>query len=158
MKRLVIIRHAHAEHSNVTDFKRELTVAGGLEATAAGKILLTAKIIPDMVISSPAQRAACTAIAIAKSVNFPPKTIIFEHNLYFGDYADAISIIRHAPDNIDTLFIVGHNPTMIDVVNELSTDGIGHLPPAGMILLEWQCQSWRKIAKDKASGPCKLNP
>jgi phosphohistidine phosphatase len=158
MKRLVIIRHAHAEHSNVTDFKRELTVAGGLEAIAAGKILLTAKIIPDMLISSPAQRAASTAIAIAKTVNFPPKAIVFEHNLYFGDYADTLSIIRQAPDKIDTLFIVGHNPTMIDVVNELSTDGIEHLPPAGMILLEWQCQSWQEIARDNASGPCRINP
>ena len=61
MKKLIIVRHAHAVHDGSADFNRTLTREGQEEAVAAGKMLKKNELIPDMIISSPAARTVQTA-------------------------------------------------------------------------------------------------
>lgn len=150
MKRLVIIRHAHAKHSGHSDFERELNNAGAAEAIAAGKALFDAGVVPDLIFSSPSRRTTATVDAIAAVLDIHPSAIVFELDLYGGDEMDVLRLVGNAPDRVKTIFVVGHNPTMLDVINALADIEIDHLPPAGTVLLEFSIDSWQNLAANHA--------
>jgi phosphohistidine phosphatase len=67
MKTIIIIRHAKSSWSDLRldDFDRPLNKRGKRNAPFMGQKLKEKKIMPDIILSSPAKRARKTAIAIA---------------------------------------------------------------------------------------------
>ena len=63
MKTLYLIRHAKSswDDSTLTDFERPLNERGINDAPKMGKLLKEKNIIPELLISSPANRAISTA-------------------------------------------------------------------------------------------------
>ena len=84
MKTLYLVRHAKSswKYPNLDDFERPLNKRGRRNAPFMGKILKKLKVAPDLVISSPANRAATTARTIAGNIDYPLDKIRYSEIIY----------------------------------------------------------------------------
>lgn len=142
-RRLLIMRHAHAEHGAVADADRALTKKGRRAAEAAGERLADAGFLPDQVICSTARRAWETwkylrANARAESAEF---TVV--QDLYSAGVDDAFDLVNQVFDEVGTLLLLGHNPTMAELAQAFAdpdADGpdspIRSFPPASIAVVE----------------------
>ncbi|MFI6076754.1 SixA phosphatase family protein [Actinoplanes sp. NPDC051343] len=118
---LVILRHAKAETpGDRPDFERRLTTVGESDADAAGAWLADERLRPDLVLCSPAARTRQTwqgvSIALAQAL---PGTraaeVRYEKGLYDGGRTEVFDLLRRVSDEVRTVLVVGHNPTVSEV-------------------------------------------
>jgi phosphohistidine phosphatase len=118
----VLIRHAKAEADAATDAERPLAERGRLDAAAAGNWLAGLGVAPDLALVSPAVRARQTWDGIATTV--PTSETRVEKRIYENSVAELLSLISEIPDEVATLVLVGHNPSMHGLAITLD-DGTG---------------------------------
>jgi phosphohistidine phosphatase len=118
---LVLLRHAKAETpGELPDHERRLTTVGESDADAAGAWLADERLRPDLVLCSPATRTRQTwqgvSIALAQALpDTPAPEVRYEQGLYDGGRTEVFDLLRRVPDEVRTVLVVGHNPTMSDV-------------------------------------------
>jgi phosphohistidine phosphatase len=129
---LVLLRHAKARAPGESpDFERSLTERGLADAGATGTWLAAESLRPGLVICSSATRTRQTwqgvAIAIAAAEpNGGAPEVHYEQKLYDGGRTEMIDLVRAVPDDITTVLVIGHNPTVSDVSMLLRPDhGVG---------------------------------
>ena len=85
MKTLYLNRHAKSSWSDpsLNDFARPLNKRGMRDAPFMGQILSKKVSHPDIIYSSPANRAKTTAIHIAEAFNYDVDNIVEKHPLVF---------------------------------------------------------------------------
>jgi phosphohistidine phosphatase len=150
MKTLYLIRHAEAEDiiAGKQDFERALTEEGLQHTHNKAHFLKTHHIKPDLIISSPALRALTTAKIMAEHLQYPQTDIATDPQIYSGDVETIIEIIKQTPENISTLFLFGHNPTLTWLGHCLCEQTHTHLAPCGIIPLDFpQMKSWHELTK-----------
>lgn len=114
MRTLVLLRHAKAEHPEVgSDFDRRLTTRGEADATAAGAWLASSGLQPDLVLCSAAARTRQTWEGVATAL--PAPEVRYELSLYEGGRTEVFDLLRTVPDSVNTVLVIGHNPTMSEV-------------------------------------------
>lgn len=148
MKRLVIIRHGKSSwnYSNVSDADRPLKESGISNTIAMAGKLKAQFIHPDLLLSSPANRAMHTASIIARELDFPEEHIQIKPDIYSESEPAVLRIIQQADESSTTVFVVGHNPTFTFLANKFLKHPIANLPTSGMIILEFGCESWKNIS------------
>lgn len=121
VRTLVLLRHAKAvTPGDGPDFKRKLSKRGEADADAAGSWLADEGLWPDLVICSPATRTRQTwhgvavALAQANPEGSAPE-VHYEQGLYDGGRTEVIDLLRAVPEDVGTVLVIGHNPTMSDV-------------------------------------------
>jgi phosphohistidine phosphatase len=118
---LVLLRHAKAETpGELPDFERRLTTVGVSDADAAGAWLADERIRPDLVLCSPAARTRQTwqgvSIALAQAMpEVRAPEVRYEEGLYDGGRTEVFDLLRRVADEVRTVLVVGHNPTVSDV-------------------------------------------
>ena len=77
MKKLFLIRHAKSDWSNylLNDFDRGLNNRGLKDAPFMAKLLENKKIIPDLIISSPALRTKLTLELLLEKIDYKNEII-----------------------------------------------------------------------------------
>jgi phosphohistidine phosphatase len=129
---LVLLRHAKAETpGDGPDFARRLTAKGESDADAAGAWLADEGLRPDLVICSPATRTRQTwhgvAVALAQAdPDAATAEVHYEQRLYDGGRTEMVDLLRAVPDDVATVLIVAHNPTVSDVSILLDPEGAEH--------------------------------
>lgn len=149
---LVIIRHAKSSWANPlqSDFERPLNDRGEHDAPAMGERLKKLGIKPDCIISSTAKRAKQTAKRVAEGIGFDKDKIQFADKLYHCIPAVFIEVIEGIPDEVQTLFIVAHNPGITDFANELSDDfRIDNMPTCAVVGAEVEARDWSEFMNAK---------
>ena len=113
MKTLYLIRHAKSSWKDITldDFDRPLNQRGKKNAPFMGKLLKQREVKPDLIISSPAKRAKCTANIIAREIGYT-KDIVFEPKIYESNLVSLKNVIYSIDDKYNTVFLFGHNPCL----------------------------------------------
>lgn len=113
---LVLLRHAKAEQPTATaDLDRPLTVRGYDDAATAGAWLLAHRLVPDLVICSPARRTRQTwhAAATALGAGATGITAVYEPRVYAAQSArELIEVIAATDAEVERLLMIGHNPTL----------------------------------------------
>jgi len=152
MKTLYIMRHAKSswDFPELSDHDRPLNKRGRNDAPLMGQQLLSRDISPDLILSSTAVRALTTATLVAKEVHYDPEKLQVSEEVYKAGRAGMIKIIQHVPDEIETLLVVGHNPVFTEVANKLSPEAVSDLPTAGIVALEFNCNSWLDISGENS--------
>ena len=121
-RRLLLVRHAKAADGPV-DVERPLTERGTGQATAIGARLGQAGLAPDRVVVSPARRAVQTwELAGAELGNGPAPSV--DERIYDNTVEALLAIIRETPDDVRTVAVVGHNPSIGELAHVLD-DGDG---------------------------------
>ncbi|MDX6372928.1 MAG: phosphohistidine phosphatase, partial [Nocardioidaceae bacterium] len=118
VKTLVMIRHAKAEQSGRSDFERQLTDRGTLDATEAGQWLAARGVEPDQALVSAAVRAQQTWEAVNEGGGWDLEGTA-DDALYEAGTETALDLIRETEDVIRTLVVVGHNPTVASLATLL---------------------------------------
>lgn len=128
---LILARHAQAEPDGPTDFERSLSAKGLAQAVEAGAEIAE-RWSPDVAIASAARRTVQTGQAVVEAVNRADCGTVDERgslelredpSLYACGIEDWLDAINSIPAEAQCAYIVGHQPTVSEV--------IGHLNPAG---------------------------
>jgi phosphohistidine phosphatase len=123
VKTLVVMRHAKAEQSGPSDYERQLSDRGIIDATEAGQWLANRGVEPDQALVSAAVRTQQTWEAVAEGAGWDLEGTL-EEALYDAGPETALDLIRECDEAIRTLVLVGHNPTMASLA-ALLDDGEG---------------------------------
>jgi phosphohistidine phosphatase len=121
MKNLLIMRHAKSSWSNsfVSDHNRPLNKRGKKDAPRMGALLKQEEMVPELIISSTAERAMATAEAAALSADYENE-IQYTRQFYHADAETYLEVLQDLPDDITRVMVVGHNPGMEELVHLLS--------------------------------------
>lgn len=114
---LVLVRHAKAESGGEgSDHDRRLTRRGEVAARDAGRWLAGHAPAPDAVWCSSATRALQTWEAMAPALQAPAPVV--QRDLYLAAPRDVVAKVTTT--DLSTVVVVGHNPTMEQVLTELA--------------------------------------
>jgi len=147
MKHLVVIRHAKSswENYSLPDFDRPLSKRGQRDATLMGNLLRKKVGSPDLILTSPAVRALTTARLIAEEIPVPGDRIVSLSEMYRAEGTDLLEVAANADPGADTLFLVGHNPAVTELVNLVADCGISNLPTCGVVSVSFNVENWTDI-------------
>lgn len=124
---LAVVRHAKAESGeDKADHDRELTGRGRSAATEAGRWLAERMPEPDLVWCSSATRARQTWSGMSGSIR--AGEVVTERELYLAAAPDVVDRIGRA--GVRSMVVVGHNPTMEQVLRALTGEHRGLRPGA----------------------------
>ena len=148
MKRtLVLMRHAKSSWADagLTDFERPLNDRGRQDAPMMSERLKKHGLKPDLIVASPAKRAAQTARKAAKAIGYDTDAIFWAEQLYEGMPENYEAVIAGLPDEVRCVWVVGHNPGITDYINQLSEKfRIDHLPTCAAIAARAACPNWKQ--------------
>jgi phosphohistidine phosphatase len=149
MKTLLIIRHGKADWPSPGqhDQDRPLTQTGIKRTEKIAEFLKTKRIKPDLIIASRAVRAAETAKVLADGIGYDKSLIRFEKSIYHSTHTDILELFYEIPETVQTLVIVGHNPTLTDFSNLFLEHPIDNLPTTGVVCLLFDTYSWTSLEK-----------
>ncbi len=140
MKTLLILRHAQAVHfGNTSDHDRPLTEKGVQDAQRMGRLFRGIR--PTQILCSTAKRALATAELVTQVSGLTTKIQALRH-LYDSDLSEHLQILSNLGAAVDSVLIVGHNPTLEQLasalVNRPVTMKTGALAILGLSVEYWQ--------------------
>lgn len=100
-------------------------------------------LMPDVVISSDAARARLTAAAVAQAAHYAGEVLLDPH-LYLAGPADILSRLTTVRKNASTVMIVGHNPGLEQLVEQLTGES-QDLPTAALAQISLPIDQWRDL-------------
>jgi phosphohistidine phosphatase len=147
MKTLYVIRHAKSswDYPELDDFERPLSQRGRKSALLMGTILKKLKAAPDLVISSPANRAAMTARILADAIHYPLDKIQYTETLYLADEKVLAQVIKNIGSSVNHAMFIGHNPGLTGLANILGDQPIDDIPTGGVCCMDFKIASWKGI-------------
>ena len=146
MKTLLVLRHAKSswDDASLDDRERPLNARGRRDAPRMGDLLRDTRLVPDLIITSDAVRAHTTAVAVAEAAGYN-RDLVVDPQLYHADPDDIVAVLQSVDDAAArTVMIVGHNPGLEELVEQL-TDESHDLPTAALVHLALPIQSWRSL-------------
>lgn len=145
MKTVYLIRHAKSSWKDMSlrDIDRPLNKRGKRDAPFMGKLLVDQGVQPDVLISSPANRAFTTACHIANAFGIEKEDIIKDKSIYEAYTTDILQIIQSQPSSRSTIFLFGHNPTFTSVANQFTSNYIDNVPTCGIVQIEAPINDWK---------------
>jgi len=147
VKYLYLVRHAKSswDYPGLEDFDRPLNKRGMRDVPKMGEHLVEQRILPQIVVSSPARRAYATAISLAATMQVPPSGIVEDNRIYAAATATLIAVIREWDDTWERVMMVGHNPGIADVAAVLTGAEVGHVPTCTVMGLGLDVASWGDV-------------
>ena len=145
MKTLILVRHAKSDwaDSSLTDFDRPLNERGKRDAPLMAQRLLDKKIKIDLIIASPAKRAAKTARIFAETLNFKREKIIYKPELYLAGSEVFYSVVENAESTADCIALFSHNNGITDFANMLTNSRVDNIPTCGVFAIKIKLNNWK---------------
>ena len=146
MTTLLVLRHAKSPHAEgVVDHDRPILPEAREQIASLARQLAAEGLVPGVVLSSDAVRAAATAHAYAKAVSAGAPVLLPE--LYTpGEPADLLSAIQTYGGEARVLLLVGHNPGLEDFCNRLTSRPLLHrLGTGALAVFTVDLQAWSDL-------------
>ena len=145
MKTLFLLRHAKSSWKNDTlsDFERPLKKRGFGDAQLIGKLIRQREIRPDLVLSSPAERARQTTQLVLMSADMQVETR-FDERIYEAGMRRLLSLISRLDNQADAVMLVGHNPGFEELLRTLTGEEHG-MPTASLAGIEFDVDDWAQV-------------
>lgn len=139
----MLLRHAKSDWnaSYDQDHDRPLNSRGKRAAAAMGRWLSQIGPVPDLVLCSTATRARSTCI-LADEAGVWAARIQYERGLYHATPQDLLHYLQEISDDIQTVMLVGHQPTWSMTAALLSNQPITEFPTASMARIDFQIEHW----------------
>lgn len=158
MKRLMILRHGKSDwYAGVaSDHARPLNKRGTTAAITMGRVLDKMGEVPDLIYTSSATRARETALLAADAGNWDCEMIDVE-DLYGTSAGGALAVASQAPDEVERLMLVGHEPTWSYLVHSLTGASV-EMKTATVAAIDLTMSSWRHAPEATGSLAFLLAP
>ena len=151
MKTLYLVRHAKSswKFPELDDFDRPLNKRGKRDAPMMGKRLRRQGIRPDLIISSPAKRAKKITQVMMKALDVAPSAVRYDRAVYEASADDLLALLRTVDDSVTTLVLVGHNPELTTLSNQLTDHSIDNVVTSGVVAMAWATERWAEVGEGK---------
>ena len=128
-KHLWLMRHAKSDwgDENLSDFDRPLAARGQRDAPRMAVWLATQGNAPELIISSPAERARATASVVATELELAGKELVFDEAIYGASVQSLLYALEAHCGDYSSILLVGHNPGLEELLMYLTG---GQLPDA----------------------------
>lgn len=149
MKTVLLIRHSKAEKGPMfkTDKERPLKKKGHEDAYRIGSIIEHRKYAPELLLTSSALRARQTAKEVLQSCHSTQKV---DNRIYNATVLELIEVIQGVDEEISSVGIVGHNPTLFEAVLETGLT-ITSLGTSSAALISFPVETWSEVQFSKGS-------
>lgn len=104
------------------------------------------KILPDLILTSPAVRARTTAELVAKKSNFE-KEITIAGGLYMAEAPEIINTLKGLADENSLVLLISHNPGL-EYLLQLLTGKIASLPTSTIAKITLPIENWADLVDD----------
>lgn len=144
MKTLYVVRHAKSswDQDDLIDFDRPLNERGIKNAPEMAARLMSWSAIPQLILTSPANRAISTARIFANEMKIPEDKLKQEKTIYEGTRGDLARLISRQNPDFDTLMIVGHNPGVTDFINWICFVEEAQIPTCSIATIQVDIKKW----------------
>ncbi len=117
-----------------------------------GRRLFARKARPSLIISSPATRALTTAKSIAAALSYPAEFLQLDEQAYLASPPELLDLIQKQSNDFADLMIVGHNPGLTDLINQMLPDlALNNLPTGGLVTVDIDIDDWAKLLESQPS-------
>lgn len=156
MKKLILMRHGKSswKDNSLADIDRPLKKRGQRNVTSMAQVLLDEELIPDLILSSPAERASQTAEIMVKSLGVQKNVLTYVDSIYMADLEDFYELLAEVDDSAEIVMVIGHNPSLEALMQSLTGD-IDALPTAGVAYIKLDINHWNEISEEDTSGNLK---
>jgi len=147
VKTLYIVRHAKSSWDDplLDDFSRPLNERGKRDAPKMAKRLKEKRIVPDLMLTSPARRAKSTCKRMAEIFGYEDDKIKTERDLYLASENTILEVVRSVKDKYNSLILFGHNPGLTAFVNAIGKQQFYNVPTCGVAAFELRIDSWKAL-------------
>lgn len=126
-RELWLLRHGKSDRDiAVSDINRPLKKRGKRAARQMGAWMKEQALIPDRVLTSPAERAKDTAAWVCERLGIDKNDIHQDIRLYASSTGLLRRVLAECPKESERVLLVGHNPELEQLLIELV--GLAHLP------------------------------
>jgi len=134
-RELLLLRHAKSDWESgvLADVDRPLAKRGKSDAPRVGAWLYREGLVPDHVVSSPAERARQTATKVCKRLDFKKKRIVWENAIYEAGVSELLGVLACCPEQAGIVLLIGHNPGLEELIRYLAGDDL-EIPDDGKLL------------------------
>ena len=153
MRRLLLLRHSKTERPEPgqRDRDRKLMERGRSDAPLIGTYMARHRLTPDLVLVSPAKRTLETWELVEGALNKTPQ-VAREERIYNARTRTLADLIRETED-AGSLLMIGHNPGLHDLANELIGSGEVEareslnekLPTSGLVVIDFAFDDWSEL-------------
>jgi phosphohistidine phosphatase len=147
MKTLFLVRHAKSEwaNENLSDIDRPLNARGYKDAHFMSEQFKKNKLMPDLMITSPAIRATSTALIFSRNFNYDCAAIQLKMMLYETTEKEYLKIISETDNSKNSLMLFAHNPTLTMLSNRLTKPFTENIPTCGIVGIQFKIKEWKEI-------------
>lgn len=144
------MRHGKSswDHPELDDFQRPLATRGRNDAPRMARRFLRRERAPDVIVSSPAERAVQTAAIFASELGLSEDRLILEPRIYEASWPTLLDIVQELHDSWTSVMLVGHNPGFTQFARLLAAATPANIPTAGVAVLSLPADSWRMVHED----------
>jgi phosphohistidine phosphatase len=151
MKVLYLVRHAKSSWADPdqADFDRPLNSRGKKDAKFMGNKLAEQGVLPDLIICSPAKRTKKTFKKIAKRVGYDKERVVYDERIYEASPEILLDILAMQNTKSEDIMLIGHNPGLTYLTNDLCSADIANLPTTGIVCIQFPITEWSEILHTK---------
>lgn len=148
MKTLLILRHAKSSWDNaeLSDFERPLNQRGLEAAPLMGNVISKNNLQPQIILSSPAERAKQTAILIKKAARLESE-INYVEEIYEASPLRLLNVVSQTDDENEMVLVVGHNPGLEGFIKMLTEESYT-MPTAALAKIDLNVKSWSEVGSN----------
>jgi phosphohistidine phosphatase len=145
MKTLLLLRHAKSSWKipDQPDFERPLNGRGRRAAPLMGGHLRELKIVPDLILCSPAERARQTAALFTEAAELSPE-LRYDERIYEASALSLLEVITQAGESAGVAMLVGHNPGLEELLH-LLTGQVRLMPTAALAKVDLAADRWADV-------------
>lgn len=143
MRSLTLFRHAKTERESDTgrDFDRRLNERGRKDAARMGREIRKLGLEFDLILSSPASRAAETA----ELAGLPAK---YDERIYDASLRQLLELVRNSDASVASLLMVGHNPGFEQLASMLTGAPVD-MPTGSLAEIELTVDRWAEVERGR---------
>lgn len=156
-RELLLLRHGKSDwHADSDDLRRPLKDRGKRGAQRIGLWLQQQGLVPDHVLSSPAERARVTAEKCCKAMGLTAQDVHLDPRLYLATPDTLLAVLADCPANPQRVMLVGHNPGLeqllrLLVATPIDTPADGKLLPTATLARLSMPDDWHQLLAGSAS-------
>jgi phosphohistidine phosphatase len=155
MLNLMLLRHAKSSlaEAGQEDSERPLNDRGRHAATAVGRYMASNDLVPQLVLCSPARRVSETWGLVAGELKASPAILIAAEIYDFGDGKALMECLRRKAGAMQSVLLVGHNPSIAGLAQILVGKGDKKLrdrlqkkyPTAALAVISFDLDNWKSL-------------
>lgn len=149
---LIVMRHAKSswENANAVDHQRPLNEQGREAVPKMAKWLAEHEWLPDLIVSSNAQRTIETTEGLL-NVWGKPIEVSYTRSLYLAPAEAYIEEASRFPESVHCGMLVGHNPGVSILVGKVDEE-IDHMPTCSAAVFKLAVGHWGELTRCGVGG------